>query len=124
VSIFPQGRSMRELARGNLAEVAVNNAEDSAIRLRIAIARIAQCLCVQTDELPVIGANFQALDEMARSNDCGWHALAAVCSDRALAMQEATAWNADGSRNTEYDLPQANTSGPDHLCGPMCPCGE
>ena len=103
MSLFPQGNSIRELARGHLdqAQAPANIAEDAVIRLRIAIARIAQALGVQTEELPVIDKGFQALNDMAAGSDSGWHALAAVCTDKALMCRQLAAWNADGSRNPE-----------------------
>ena len=89
MSLFPQGRSIRELARGHLDTVPANMTETQpqvtdtdVVTLRIAVARIAQALGVQTDHLPVLDIGYQQLHDLATGENWGWNTLADTCVEK------------------------------------------
>jgi hypothetical protein len=52
------------------------------IGLRIAVARIAQSIGVQTEQLPITGMGYHQLDQLASKQDRGWNQLCLFITDR------------------------------------------
>jgi hypothetical protein len=50
--------------------------------LRVSLARIAQAMNVQTDQVPVTGLNYAHLHTLATEQDRGWNDLAAACVEK------------------------------------------
>jgi hypothetical protein len=54
------------------------------ISLRVSVARIAQVLSVETDQLKVRGKAYEELILLAEFNERGWNSLAGECAEKAL----------------------------------------
>jgi hypothetical protein len=61
-----------------------NHYRRELITLRVSLARIAQQLRVETDELPVLGMEFSRLDQLAKTRENGWNLLCLKITDRLI----------------------------------------
>lgn len=61
-----------------------NHYRRELISLRIAVARIAQQLRVETEQLPVLGMQFSRLDQLAKTHESGWNLLCLEITDKLL----------------------------------------
>ena len=55
--------------------------------MRVSIARIAQLVKAQTPDLPILGLSYAKLNQLASTQERGWHGLCLAIADEISELQ-------------------------------------